>query len=280
MINIIKLIRIKQWVKNLFILVPLFFSQSLFNKESLLKSFITLIGFCLITSSVYILNDIIDIEKDRLHPVKKNRPLASGKISIKLGVVLLILLFTIGMILMLILTNKILVICVLIYVILNILYSLILKNLQSFDLITLASFFVIRVFIGATAIGVDVSSWLIICTFTIALFLGTGKRYIELVKHGISSRKVLNNYSKEFLIYTLYLSSFSSIVFYALFCLTKGLYYEFSVIPVVGGFLMYFLKLFKNEINEDPSIVFLKEKSILIYLIIWAVLIFILTYVL
>ena len=276
---ILKLMRIKQWVKNLFILLPLFFSGSAFDPENLRKSVVLVIGFCFIASSVYIINDLIDSKKDKDHPGKKDRPIASGKISLLSAIILLVFFLTLGFSIILTLGNTLVVIITFVYLALNILYSLKLKNLPSFDLITLSLFYVIRVLIGGVVIGIAITNWLSICTFTIALFLGAGKRYIELYSNGTSSRMVLEKYTKEYLLYALYLSSFSTIVFYSLFCFTKGIYYELSIFPVVGGFLMYFLKLFRHEINEDPSLIFLRDKSIAFYLIVWAIIVFSLTYI-
>lgn len=265
---ILKLMRVQQWVKNGFILLPLVFSGHFTDINKVIANGFAFIGFSLLASSVYIFNDLRDVTDDRKHPIKKNRPLAAGTISVSLGVILAIILFLTGSLLTLAL-NSGLFLLLMGYVLLNIVYTISLKHIPVIDIIVLASFYIIRVFAGGIVTGVEISSWLLLTSFFIALFLGSGKRYVELVRSGSESRKVLLGYSEQFLLYVLTLASFSTILFYSLYTTTKSVYFEFSIVFIVLGFMFYFQELFSGKIKEDPVSVFIKNPKMLFLVAIW-----------
>lgn len=192
LINYLKLIRVPQWIKNLFVFVPLLFSLHLFEENYFTVTFLAFLVFCLASSSIYVINDIVDIEADRSHPEKRNRPLPSGKISISSAVitaaVLLILVFWLMMYF-----NKSFIFLVVGFIVLNVLYSFWLKNIVLLDVFSIAAGFTIRVLAGAFVIQVPISSWLILTTMFISLFLGVMKRRSELVLVSESLKSKMNS---------------------------------------------------------------------------------------
>lgn len=176
--SLILSLRPHQWVKNLFVLAALVFSQNLFNCADVFKSLAVLFAFCLISSTVYLLNDITDLSADRQHPFKKNRPLAAGQLTIKdarlasffLGFSALMIAASI---------NQSVLSIIVIYLLLNILYSLWLKTIPFISLLVVALGFVLRAIAGAKAISVFISPWLLLCTFLVSWLLVSGKRLME-----------------------------------------------------------------------------------------------------
>ena len=239
-INYLKLIRVPQWIKNLFVFVPLLFSLHLFEENYFISSFLAFLVFCLASSSIYVINDIVDIEADRAHPEKKNRPLPSGKISVGAALItaaiLLILVFWLMMYF-----NKSFIFIVIGFVVLNVLYSFWLKNIVLLDVFSIAAGFTLRVLAGAFVIQVPISSWLILTTMFISLFLGVMKRRSELVmvseslkqkanpaaaqeeiltslnQHEPKSRKVLTQYSLNFVDQMATIAAAGVIICYALY---------------------------------------------------------------
>jgi 4-hydroxybenzoate polyprenyltransferase len=199
--KLFRLIRVHQWVKNLFVFVPLLFSLHLFNLFYFLQTLSAFIVFCFASSAIYVINDIVDIEADRAHPTKKNRPLPAGDISIPIAVITASFLLVLVFWSMIYFNNKF-ILLVVSFVVLNVLYSFWLKNVVLLDVFSIAAGFTIRVLAGAFAIQVPISSWLILTTMFISLFLGVMKRRSELAlvseNSGTQSRKVLGQYSLSF----------------------------------------------------------------------------------
>lgn len=199
--KLFRLIRVHQWVKNLFVFVPLLFSLHLFNLFYFLQTLSAFIVFCFASSAIYVINDIVDIEADRAHPIKKNRPLPAGDISIPIAVITASFLLVLVFWSMIYFNNKF-ILLVVSFVVLNVLYSFWLKNVVLLDVFSIAAGFTIRVLAGAFAIQVPISSWLILTTMFISLFLGVMKRRSELAlvseNSGTQSRKVLGQYSLSF----------------------------------------------------------------------------------
>ena len=199
----IKLLRPKDWAKNAFLFIPFFFAGKLFDFHKIGLLLIGFVAFSFVASSIYIINDYKDIADDRKHPVKRNRPLASGKVKKPVALVICILLFLAGNLLAWLanpegLFNIILVI----YFAVNLAYSFGLKNIAILDILLLSMGFVFRVKAGATIAHVDTSEWLIIMTFLLALFMAIGKRRDDLVLKdatGSDMRKSMSGYNLEFL---------------------------------------------------------------------------------
>lgn len=279
--NYLKLIRVKHWFKNCLIFLPLFFSINIFNKEYFFTCVLAFFVFCFSSSIVYVLNDLNDIESDKHHPIKKNRPLASGAISkrnawITIGVLGLIIIFE-----MFYFYNKqhniLIIIIPLLYIILNILYSKALKNIPIIDVVILVSGFVFRVMYGGVVVDISVSKYLYLMIMFGAFYLGFGKRRNEIKKNGNKGRAVLEFYNKEFLDKNMYVCLALAIVSYTLWCVDPttisriGNDYVFWTIPILMViFLLYSLDIEGNS-HGDPIEVVLSDKKLIVTIIIYVI---------
>lgn len=285
----IKLIRIKHWLKNGLVFLPLFFSINLFDIEAILICLLAFIIFSFTSSIVYVINDMNDVEKDKKHPIKKNRPLAAGTISldqakIVIGVLLIIL---IGLITVIYLNtyNVWVILIPIIYIAINILYSKWFKNIPIIDVVILVSGFVLRVIYGGVVIECYISKYLYLMIIFGSFYLGFGKRRNEIIKNGEKSRKVLELYNKDFLDKNMYVALALAIVSYTLWCvddytvLRVGNDCLFWTIPLlIVIFQLYSLNIEGNS-HGDPIEVVLGNKfllaTILIYILIMVVLLYI-----
>jgi len=200
-VQILRLIRPWQWIKNGVVLAGLIFSGTAFVREYQIKALLAFFAFCLVSSAVYSLNDIIDRERDRRHPMKQNRPLASGKLSVTAASVVAVVFAAAGLGLSLTINRDLLIVATC-YLLLNIFYTFYLKEIVIIDVMSIAAGFVLRALAGAVAIGVVFSNWLLISTFVLALFLALGKRRAEIVsleQRGATHRKILERYSSYLL---------------------------------------------------------------------------------
>lgn len=231
---IIKLLRVKHYIKNMLIFLPLFFSKNLFEKCKLQNVIMGVIAFSLTCSAIYILNDICDSEKDKLHPKKKYRPIASGEVEKWQAVILMIILFLCsGIILYMSRVQITVIILFLIYVLINILYSFIMKNIPILDVFILASFYVIRVLIGGGLAGVEVSSWLFLTVAFLSLYLGLGKRSGEMSTIAGETRTVLKRYTCEWVKSHMMLCLTLGLAFYSLWALEQDKRLVYTVPLVV-----------------------------------------------
>ena len=215
--------RPQQWVKNIFIFAGLLFSKNFYNPELLAKVISGFGIFCLGASSIYILNDVLDFDSDRLHPEKKNRPLPSGRLSVKAALFAALALAAGSLILAYLLNQRFFIILVT-YIGMNILYTLKLKHLVIIDVMCIATGFLLRVLAGTTLAGVWASDWLIICTITLSLFLGFSKRRHEIALIGNDAenhRKVLAHYSLPFLDQMISVATATTVIAYALYTVIR-----------------------------------------------------------
>ena len=241
--NIFQLIRVKHWVKNILIFIPLLCS-GLINYSNVLDCIIGFFAFCFASSFIYVINDIKDIEKDKLHPTKRNRPLASGKIKKSTAIYIAVLMLILSISINTLINNNILNISLYIllsYIVINILYSFGLKNIAIVDIILLASGFILRVYYGAAIINVAVSDWLFLTILSGSLFLGLGKRKKELI-NSEKSRKVLQEYNEAFLDKFQYVTLGLMLVFYSLWVIEQDIkYLSFTIPLIIIIFMRYFL---------------------------------------
>lgn len=201
--NYIKLFRLNHWIKNALVFLPLVTAHKLFNLELFVQVCIGTVMFCLLSSAVYILNDIYDVDNDRVHPIKCKRPLASGDVSIIAAKLLFgVLLLTIATLGIFTLKDNVVAwIILLVYFLLNAAYSVLLKHIAIADVFILASGYALRVYFCSAMTGIEISKWLFLTLTVCALFLALGKRRGEMRRHGHGgeTRKVLSQYSEVFL---------------------------------------------------------------------------------
>jgi 4-hydroxybenzoate polyprenyltransferase len=270
--NYINLLRISHWVKNLFVFVPLIFSKNLTDKEALITVLLAFAAFSLASSIVYIINDIADIENDRAHPVKKNRPLASRAISVKSAIVIAVALLVM-LVVLLSTSNKEFIVIIAGYTLLNVLYSLRFKKIVIVDIMSIATGFMLRIIGGALVIDVYISNWLILTTLFLSLFLAIMKRKseIQLNIQDSESRKVLKDYTVEFINQLSAISAAGIIICYALYSVsdrttsffgTENLVFT-TIFVIFGVFRYMFLAYSQNKgestieilISDIPTIV-------------------------
>lgn len=273
--DIIKLIRPNQWIKNFFVLGPLIFSNSFMNRSILVTNLSTVLAFCFISSTVYILNDIVDREKDKNHPKKCNRPIASGSISVEKGIFIGIFLITISIITA-IMINKNILIIILIYLLNNILYSLKIKNIVIIDIFSISVGFILRVLAGGVATGVHTSRWIILCTLFLSLFLGFGKRRNEVIMLGEKAdkhRKNLSEYSEDFLDKMISIVLTCTIVFYSIYCILGATTEKFiwTTLFVIWGILRYYYLMYSNGYGGSPTELVLKDKQLIFCIFSWGI---------
>ncbi|MBV1818557.1 decaprenyl-phosphate phosphoribosyltransferase [Bacteroidales bacterium MSK.15.36] len=279
--GIIQILRPKQWIKNGFVFAALIFSGKFLNVNLLQKNIYAFILFCLTSSTVYVLNDIVDLEKDKLHPDKKKRPLPSGMISKKTAIILDVLL----VILVISFSyNNIKVFAILLaYMIMNILYSFKLKNVVIIDVMIITVGFVMRVEAGSFATGVTISPWLLLCTMLLSLFLAINKRKSELItleEKGGKHRKILEEYSIEFLDSMLTLVTPSILIAYCLYTFNsvQSRNMMFTIPFVLYGLFRYQYLMLKKNIGGKPEDIFTKDMPFLINIILWIISVFIIIY--
>ncbi len=275
----IKLLRPSQWSKNFFIFAPLVFSRNLFESAPLLQAAKGFIAFCLISSSVYIINDIFDRSEDSVHPVKRDRPIASGKISITAGFIVSALLLFISIAVSWFLPIRFIVVIVF-YFVMQFFYSFKLKRIVILDVFIIAAGFMLRVISGAEAINVQVSSWIILCTMFLSLFLASAKRRGELVSlteiNNLMQRKVLKEYSLELLNSMMIIAATGMAISYALYSVagrtvtvfgTENLI--FTTIFVLFGIFRYLYLVVNKKMGENPVAILTKDAPTLVNLCLW-----------
>lgn len=262
--DLVALMRPKHYLKNGLIAVPLVFSGRLLSGTLLFDMLLAILAFSAVASVVYIINDIRDVEKDRHHPKKKNRPIAAGKVTIPQASVLAVLLIVVAGLLGYFAQLPVLGWALLaIYLLINVAYSAGLKDVPIIDVSILASGFVIRVIYGAVSIDMDVSRWLYLTVLAGAFYLSLGKRRNEIMTNGTKSRKVNKYYSLAFLDKNMYVCLALTLVFYSLWATdpTSIAASLFWTIPLVILLLMtYSLNIEKEGSMGDPVDVFTGDK--------------------
>lgn len=280
MLNILKLLifsmRPAQWTKNLILFAGLVFSQNLFVLPLLFKSLAAFILFCLISGTGYLINDAIDIEDDRRHPHKSKRPLASGRLKpssailagVSIGIISLIISF---------LLNPIFGLVALSYLLLSIAYSLFLKRIIILDVLVVSAGFVLRAMAGTVVIGVEISSWLLICTIFLALFLILGKRRHELVTLSLNQQpKFFQRYNSHLLDQMIAIAATSTVLSYSLYTMAeetvnrfKTTNLNFTIPFVLYGVYRYLYLIFQKNMGNSPEEILLNDRPLLIDIGLW-----------
>lgn len=279
----LKLLRVEQWVKNLFVFLPVFFSGKIVDADLFSKSCLAFIIFSFTASTIYILNDYMDIELDRKHPEKCKRPLASGAIAkgTAIGMFVFLLLLVSG------LTGYLGIVkgmdlegfsvVIITYFIINILYTFKLKHIAIVDICIIATGFVLRVLAGGFITGIMVSQWAILLTFVLALVLAIGKRRGELINAQINgkTRKALDGYNVQFADIALSISCTLAIICYVMFTLSPEVQQKFhprifyTVIFVVFAFLRYLQQTLVYNKTESPTKIIYKDHYIQVTMLLW-----------
>lgn len=305
--NTLRLLRPRQWIKNFAIFAAITFAGQLFNPPIFEKALLAFIVFCLLSSATYIINDIFDIEKDKKHPFKKNRPIARGDISVSFGLAIAVTFIASSIFLATLVTPAFLLVS-LIYLGIQFLYSIFLKTLAVVDILAIAAGYIIRVYAGEFATGFHLSVWLLLTTISISLFLAIGKRRSELTlvskiqgANIAATRKSLSHYSERLL--DVYASVFATSTFitYSLFTFLENpggisislgiLLPEFlptflqrkwlmiTILPVVYGLMRYLQDIYERDVGESPEKVLLTDKALLATVLFWILLVILIIYV-
>ena len=272
--EIIRLIRPHQWIKNLVVLFPIFFGGALGHLESLYEGCITMIAFSCIASSIYCLNDIIDVEDDRRHPKKCNRPLASGRVSIAQGYAIMIVMVILSMVSLLFLPNKCIETTGVVgfYWVLNVAYCLFLKQHAIIDVCIVAFGFVLRILAGGIATDIRLSKWIVLMTFLLMLFLSFAKRRDDVLRMnetGEAPRKNTIRYNLTFINQAITITASVTLVCYIMYTVspetianfhTENLY--LTSVFVLLGLLRYIQLAVVDKKSGDPTKVILHDRFI------------------
>lgn len=279
----LKLMRVKHYMKNFLIFLPIIFSKNLFNLDILKKCIVAFISFSLISSVIYIINDLKDVEKDKNHPVKKYRPIASGSVSKKCAIFVLVLLIIVDVLLLYItgLLLNLANIFLIIYLVINILYSFGLKNIPLLDIAILSFGFVLRVLYGGSIVSIPISSWLFLTVVSVSFYMALGKRKKELVKlKSTKTRSVLKYYTEDFLEKNMYMFLTLIIVFYSMWAIlaVSSDLFIYSIIFVIIILLKYNLDIDKDGYG-DPVDVILGDKILISIVLIYCLFCFTILYI-
>lgn len=303
--DIVRLLRPRQWIKNFALYAALLFSGQLFNPNLFLVTTYGVIIFCALSSSIYIINDIFDVEKDRIHPFKRFRPLAHNDVSVSLAIAIAIVL-VLGSMIASYLIEPAFFLIVVVYFLLHLSYSAYLKHIELVDILTLAAGYMLRVFAGEVVSNTHISAWLLLSVIALSLFLAIGKRRSELTllshQEGaqLNTRKTLSHYTDKLL--DIYLSIFATSTFisYSLFTFLenpRGLQFTFTffpadalgtylqrkwlmvtIVPVAYGLMRYLQRIYEKHEGESPERVLFSDRPLLMSVLIWTLIVIVLLY--
>lgn len=285
------LLRPQQWLNNLFVFAPIFFSNNLLKPNYLLWGSVIFASFCFLSSSVYCFNDIQDREYDRQHPTKKKRPICSDRVSVKEGFGLMVLMFMISMILPSTANMpnvEYLYAILLCYYVLNIIYCLKLKQIAILDVVVISIGYVLRVFAGGFT-GIWISEWIIFMTFFLALFLALFKKrsdFLSFQQTGIMSRKVLRGYNLLFIDTSLLLILSVTLVSYIMYCVSDAVvsrmgtpYLYLTSVWVIFGMFRVLQKMLVFQSLDSPMSLFFQDRVIQLSILGWILSFFVIIYI-
>lgn len=305
--DVLRLLRPRQWIKNLAIFAAVVFAGQLFNPNAFNPTVLGFIVFCAVSSATYIINDLFDIQNDKMHPFKKFRPLPHGDVSPTLAgfLAIIFIIFSLALSLQ---VNTTFFLFILVYLLLQVMYSTVLKTITIIDILVIAGGYILRVLGGEFASGFHISVWLLLTTISISLFMAIGKRKSELTlissnkEANISAtRRTLSHYSERLL--DVYASIFATGTFisYALFTFLenpRGINLTFgdvfssdllpitfqrkwlmvTIIPVVYGLMRYLQDIYEKNEGESPEKVLLSDKPLLLTTALWAAMVIFIIY--
>lgn len=277
--SLVRISRPKQWIKNLFVFAGVFFSGKWDEKEYFVCGLLLFVAFTLAAIAVYAINDSFDVEKDKRHPQKKLRPLPAGELKVIHALVFALVCIMLAVSIAVFVSHSALYFLTA-YVCMNVLYSFKLKHVAIVDVFIISFGFLFRLFAGTLGLGIVASSWLVLCTLMLTLFLGFNKRLAEFKSINVegknSSREVLNEYELGFLEYAVTVTSVMTLMSYALYTLSPETierhgteYLIVTFLPVFYATLKYQYIVSISELGQDPSAIVIKNKSIIISVILW-----------
>ena len=277
MTDIIKLLRPQQWIKNLFVFLPLFFDRHLFDTGYLIPCILAFLAFCMAASGIYCFNDIHDVEADMSHHEKNKRPIASGKVSKSSGYIVMFVCFAISAAVMCFINkddgrNGMLFLVIGAYVVMNIAYTLLLKHIAIIDVFVIATGFVLRVLAGGVATGIHLTHWIVLMTFLLALFLAFAKRrddVVEFENSGVTMRKTANRYNLRFLNTATSIVGSITMVCSIMYTVSPEVverfgspYVYLTSIFVLAGIIRYLQIMIVDVKSGDPTEVMLRDRFI------------------
>lgn len=286
--DIVVSMRPRQWVKNSFVFAALVFSQHLLNLDYFLRTLWAFLLFCALSGAVYIINDIFDVQKDRQHPEKAKRRIASGRFPIKNAALWSAAIAAVSLILSFSLSFGFGIVA-LMYFLLNCTYSAYLKKIVIIDVMSIAFGFLLRAVAGGVVIGVEISTWLILCTILIALFLGFCKRRqeISLYKEDATThREILSEYSKVFIDQMIAVVTASTVIAYSFYTMSPEVmeklgttHLNFTIPFVLYGIFRYLYLVIQKGVGDNPTKLILGDKPLIINIILWGIAVIIILYV-
>ena len=267
------LLRPAHWVKNLLVVAPAFFAGTVFSSpENFFTAFFAFLSFSFASSVGYIFNDLLDIQNDRNHPVKKNRPIAAGRIKAAKAVILAFIILCISIFIALTI-NKIFTLIVISYLVLTLSYSLGLKKIVIIESFCIAGGFLLRIAAGGASSGLSISVWLILTTLFLSLLLAFGKRRSELNMTGQNKpfRKVLTKYNKTFLDYLLIIFAGASVITYSIYLFNTSMGLLLITIPLAVFGVVRYVYLARNKSRGEPTEALLKDHWMLACVVVWLI---------
>ena len=283
----LRLARPHQYLKNLFVWIPIFFGLKLYDIDAIARTLWAFLAFCLTASIVYVLNDMIDVHDDRRHPVKKSRPLASAILGRSQAFLFISILIALDTAVCVIFLDQGILLLLVVYLVINVAYSFKLKQIAIIDLVCISTGFVLRVFTGGMAADVGISHWVILMVFLLALFLALAKRRDDLIlaTNGHKPRKSLDNYNLEFINAAMVAMGSVIVVSYILYTVspeivdkhgTKDLY--LTTFWVIVGLLRYMQITFVYQRSGSPTLVILRDVFMQAVICLWMIHFFVLLY--
>lgn len=294
-------LRPAQWIKNLSVFAAIILNGQLFNMESLFPSILAFVSFCSLSSSSYLVNDILDADKDREHPYKKHRPIARGDVPISLAVFMAFFLLFVGLGISMIIGSGFFIMA-LVFIILQYSYSFFFKKKAVVDIAGISLFFIIRAFAGEIASGYHLPIWIMLTVIFLSLFIASGKRRSELVNTGVKTRSALSGYGRSLLNFYTTMFAVCTLIAYSMFAFFEdkiqfqGIIHEFllqnfpvaldrkwymlSIIPVIYGIMRYGQIIFEMQEGEHPERVIATDIPLLIAVVSWGLMLVTIIYVL
>lgn len=301
MLAIIEALRPNQWIKNLSLFAAVILTGQLFNPTSFFASLWAFISFCILSSSSYLINDLLDIEKDRLHPVKKNRPLARGDVTKQQAILISISLAILGLFVAYSINSTFFIVAI-IFILMQYSYSFLIKKKALLDIIGIAFFFILRTYAGEVATGYHLPVWIMLAVIFLALFIASGKRRSELYHTGKITRKALEGYNKSLLSFYTTIFAVCTLISYAMFTFLaepvkfEGIIHQFllnnypsaldrkwwmvTLMPVIFGIMRYGQIIFEMQEGERPERVIATDIPLLGAVVVWGLMMITIMYVL